>query len=179
MIRVALTGKKTSGKTSVANYLCASYGFKRLSFGNHLKRVCSTAINKPLNKFYDNKSELVGDGPAKWDTYRDVLIKIGQSIKQHYPDIWVDYVLNELNTYYPESNVVIDDLRFLDEYKAIKNEGFYVVKVVRPGIEESNDITETEMDGIPVDLVVYNNGQITELHKVANQIYQTYALERM
>lgn len=67
-------------------------------------------------------------------------------------------------------NVAITGIRFENEYHMIKRYGGKVVKVVRPGVEASNGHTsDTSVDQLMCDKVIFNNGTLDDLAQQAQR----------
>jgi len=73
-----------------------------------------------------------------------------------------------------EFNIAIDDLRFLNEYKALKNEGFFVVRIIRnvPPSPYSNHQSEIEVDKMPYDWIIYNTSTLENLYAELDKIVE-------
>lgn len=96
---------------------------------------------------------------------RDLLIFIGQTWKQRDPKIWINILLRKAKELQEQGFVVIiDDLRFEDEFNALKKAGAVLVRLNlskkeqihrvmrtypetwREMLKKSNDVTETALD---------------------------------
>lgn len=67
--------------------------------------------------------------------------------------------------------VVITDVRFANEARAIKAAGGILVRVERPGSDDGDThASEVELDTYPVDRLVYNGGTIEQLHNEADAV---------
>lgn len=67
-------------------------------------------------------------------------------------------------------NVAVTGIRFENEFGMIKSYGGTMIKVIRPGYQPMNGhISDTELDTLPVDLVVFNDGSLSALAKKAQQ----------
>ena len=177
-VKIALTGKMRSGKSTVALYLVEKYGFKRFSFAEKLKKHANEIFGEQANprKLY------------QW---------FGQTMRQYDPDIWVRKCFESIEmsrlvheTYYIEGvngpfRVVIDDLRQQNEYERCRSEGFIIVRVTAPeeiridrlidSGEEYDDATfyhETEMyvDNFVADYEIRNDGDFNSLHAQVDAI---------
>lgn len=86
------------------------------------------------------------------------------------------------NEYFPEKvkAVVIADIRFMNELKAIKKANGKVIRVIRPGSGLSGSFgshqSESEMQSIPdseFDYIIYNSSSLDDLKQFTNNIVQT------
>lgn len=55
MIRLAVTGFKGSGKSTVALMLAKQLNLKVMAFAGPMKQTCAAVFNIPLHEFYDPK----------------------------------------------------------------------------------------------------------------------------
>jgi dephospho-CoA kinase len=113
-IRVAFVGKSKAGKTWAADFLRRQRGFKKLSLNDGLRQI--------LRKLYYYETHKT----INWQTrvlYYDALYKID-------PDIWVGYMERRLRT--TTRDVVIDDVRYLNEVARLKELGFVIIRIVAP-----------------------------------------------
>ena len=63
-------------------------------------------------------------------------------------------------------NIVITDVRFKHEVKAIREMGGQMWKVHRPSlVSEDTHLSETEIDNLEYDILITNDGSISDLYK--------------
>lgn len=58
---------------------------------------------------------------------------------------------------------IITDMRFPNELKAVKDRGGITIRVERPGLVESNHLSETSLDSATFDFIINNDGSIDDL----------------
>lgn len=153
---VGLIGQAQSGKDSVGDYLCKSYGFYKFSFAYKLKEACAD--------IFELRWEQVGtaEGKATIDprydlTPRTILQKVGVGMREIYPNIWIDRLFNSLQAR-QVNRKVITDVRFLNEVKAIKERNGIVIRVLREDYQalkgkEAQHPSEMEQLAIPEELI--------------------------
>jgi cytidylate kinase len=107
--RIALCGRICAGKTTLADNLVVEHGFKRLSFAAPIKRYAA---------------ELFGMTGKD----RALIQDFGQKMREIDNEIWIKLLLHDIESS-PEQPVVVDDLRFWDEYYALKHRGFTIVRL--------------------------------------------------
>jgi len=107
-MKIAIIGKICSGKSTCAQYLRDKYDFKIHSFGAPVKKYAKEIFNEKLKN-------------------RKLIQEFAQKIKEIDNDVWVNYLLNNINM---NDNIIIDDLRFPNEYSALKKKGFIIVKLL-------------------------------------------------
>lgn len=161
---LAFSGKSKAGKTTAANYLQVNYGFRKLSFADRLKELAKEFY--PFNTI-ESHGELKDKPYKKYDwTPRDFLIRLGHFVRFHDPEYFINYISN-LPT---STNWVIDDLRFKNEAKNLKEMGATLIRLERYKKYLNNivDSSETELDDYDkFDFKVHEvqNTDIKTLHK--------------
>jgi len=114
-------------------------------------------------------------------TVRQLLQEIGTDAMRDslHPSVWVNSLMSEYKCVPADrapngwdcDNWIITDLRFPNEYGAVKSKGGIVVKIERPGIQSTNHPSETSLDeGYPADYTIVNDGTIEDLHKKVGEI---------
>ena len=167
---IAFTGKKHSGKSEASKCL---KDFKDINFKDSL-------IEEVTENFPDLLKELslayrTADIRALFDVkpplVRLLLQNYGTNVRRKdNENYWVDKWLNSIDI---DSNVVADDVRFLNEAKAVKDSGGIVIRITRPGnISNDKHISETEMDKIEPDYEIINSSDkeylYSEIKKIIN-----------
>ena len=118
-MKIALCGHAYSGKSSIAQVLRNKYGFTILSFAEPIKQ--SNLIFDKLNLPKEPKASRRKVYQALGSWARNSLGK----------DIFIKKLEPKLGLY---DKIVIDDLRFKNEYRFLKENGFFIVKVETPWI---------------------------------------------
>lgn len=157
---VAISGKKRSGKDTVANLLQLTTDKKCrvIGFATALKLEVALATGHSVQYIEENKSKfrtlLQG-----WADYRRMI---------NNPSYWIDKL--DLSLQMLESAgyevVLITDLRYKNELKFLRNLGTTLVRVNSTRSEattQDNHPSETELDNEDFPIVINNNGTIQEL----------------
>ena len=109
-MKIAVTGKMCSGKTTLCNYLCEiEPRFQIFSFGKKVKDVAS---------------DLFQMNPKIKD--RTLLTSIGQKMREINKDVWVNYVVQQCKDV---EYCLVDDLRYQNEYEALVKNGFKIIQL--------------------------------------------------
>lgn len=148
---IGIAGFQGSGKDTIADYLCNIYGFKRDSFAATLKDAVAAVFgwDRELLEGRTKESRAWRETVDPWWanrlnmpnlTPRLVLQKWGTEVarKSWHDDTWIASLENKLNR--AHNDIVITDVRFPNEIKAIKNAGGVVIRVVRGPEPEWYDI---------------------------------------
>jgi len=155
-ILLALSGKAGCGKSTIAHQLVTKYAFHKLSFADELKSLCL--------KYFP--SIMAG----KKEHYRKLLQGIGCYFRKWNPNVWVNIMLERISHLLivdPSARIVIDDMRFKNEYYALEAIGFLLVRIERdPELRRKfgynvmdTHISETDLDDMEFHLTILNNGK--------------------
>lgn len=97
--------------------------------------------DQPENR--EKKEEVI---PALGKSPRQIWIEVGNKMREVYPDVWIDYVLKDvdIHTY---GHLIIPDVRFPNEVERIKSLGGKLVLMQRPGVEPGADVSDRALLG--------------------------------
>lgn len=122
-------------------------------------------------------------------TCRQCLLDLGKLGRSYQSNIWIDATLKLVNSFLSDHEykgltflsdrgdpgffdrkiACINDVRFSNEFDALRKDGFFICRIVRPeNVSKINDISEIDMDNIPdskFDYVIVNDGPLTKLEK--------------
>jgi hypothetical protein len=205
---VGILGFIGSGKDTAANYLVAQHGFRRDSFAGALKDAVAQIFGwdrELLEGLTPEAREWREQVDPWWAkrlnmptlTPRWVLQYWGTEVCRQgfHDDIWIASLENKLRT--SKDNIVISDVRFPNEIKAIHNAGGKVIRVKRGPEPEWYEhavnfnagphrlgwaigkdaldkakvhASEYSWVGGDIDIVIENNGTIDDLYKQIHNI---------
>lgn len=140
-------------------------------FADKLKDIVCLMIGKDRHWLEENKNTKLGDD-WKTDkikyTPRLLMKHIGTTLfrDQLIPDIHVNMLFNEYNE---NSNWIIDDLRFRNEYDRVKKYNGVTIYVKRG--EDEIDHVEGQLLESDFDYVIDNNGDISDLISKVKKVY--------
>lgn len=180
MRNLALIGKARSGKDSAAAHLVATQAYTRLAFADALKTMAMginpiVAYGQQSGAYYEQRlSDVVrsvGWEAAK-DNYPEVrrfLQHVGQGVRERQPNYWLSIVTRQIQSAKLwNMPVVVTDVRYENEARALKANGFKLIRLTRgPQVVPTGaagHISETELDGFPVDQEIANNGSLDALY---------------
>jgi len=176
---IGIMGAARSGKDTIATHLKYKYGFIPYSFATPLKDVVGDLFDLSHDQLYGELKEVIDpryDKSPRW-----LLQYIGTDVfRKLYPNCWVDKGVRMYRKRLEEDGevrMVIPDVRFRNEFDAIKEAGGHVWKTVRTdhhgasgGIE--GHPSEVEMQSIPdkeIDMVVSAvTGELGKLYEAAD-----------
>jgi hypothetical protein len=175
--------------------------YKRIAFADPLKKMLSNLLNISLDKFYIrefkegciiNISTLEGSwlGEKLSDSKFNKLVKqldpslmesnlslrqllqyFGTEIMQKYfgKRVWINSTMQNRSEY-----TIVSDLRFIEEYNAVKEKKGIVIYVNRPNYEFGQHASEREMKELlendKYDFIIDNNGSIEDLFNQVKNI---------
>lgn len=139
---LGVTGLISSGKDTVADYLCTFHGFKRLSFAASLKDALS-AIFGWDRELLEGSTKSSREWREQVDTWWAERLNIPNLTPRYamqywgtevcrqgfHSDIWVASVENKLRN--TKDNIIITDCRFKNELAAIKQAGGNTIRIER------------------------------------------------
>lgn len=159
-MKIALMGYARSGKDTVAEMIkeqCRPMG--TLAFGNQLKVE------------FHNMFPHIPRDPKPRDGYE----KFGQTMREIYPNVWIDRLEKSFHILQgSDIGVIITDLRQVNEAKWCKENGFAIVWVSsHPTIRSERSVddaqyhdvntSEEELWMIDYDYLIFNNGTKEQL----------------
>lgn len=164
---IGLNGVARSGKDTVADILHDLYGYQKASFSDMLNRAL-IALNPQvshdltLRRYAEWEEELGYEGAKEIPEIRRLLQAMGTEVGRDLlgANIWVDALFKNL----PNTLTVITNVRFPNEYTAVKERGGVVWRVDRPGFEPALDhISDRALDAYSFDSRIYNDGTVRDL----------------
>lgn len=169
MVKIAIHGKARSGKDAAADLIEGILKFYgkppiRTAFANPIKEIILQMFPQAEKNCLYGPSELrdrtipdVFDNNNQPVTYRKLLLDLGKFGKLYDEDVWVKAVLAQIEKF---DSAVISDLRFKNEYVALKKKNFITLKIEAPTNNYVvNDISEKDLsnfDNSKFDFVVIN-----------------------
>jgi hypothetical protein len=177
-----MIGYAQSGKDTVAAHLVERYGFRRYAFADALKRIAldldpiveappSCAPGWGVLRLSEVVDRLGWEGAKKRPEVRRLLQHLGVAVRDRLdPDAWVNEVMRQLHR--ETAPVVITDVRFPNEAKAIREQGGILVRVERPGVGPVNaHHSETALDDLRPEWTVQNDSDIPDLLDLIDRWY--------
>ena len=159
-MKIAFGYKAGSGKDTCVDYLIKKHGGKKIAFSEPLYDILNYAQNICGFEHTKDRKFLQFIG-TEW----------GREIN---PTIWVDLALKKCDLY---NNFYCSDVRFLNEFDAMRTNGWTLIKLVRDVYSlrngDINHASETQLDLLPDDkwdYIIDNNGTIEDLYTKLDKI---------
>lgn len=177
--KIAICGTLRSGKDSVAKLIRSKEDFYTFAFSEGIWATIKLLFPKEYAKRHEEKP-------------RKLLQDIGQGMRQVDSNVWIQYTFNRI-IHSGAEKVLITDLRQLNEYEALKEAGFYIVRVdARPevriarakaagdnfNIRDMLHETERHVQNFKVDFDIDNNGTFEELDKQVIEMLEQIIQDR-
>jgi len=166
---IGVCGHKQHGKDTIANYftLYRSH-YIQLAFADPLKDAIKVLFDVSDEQLYNPKEKEVVD--PRWNvTPRQMMQKLGTFIRNDFSE---DFFVNHLAMRcFGISRICVSDVRRQNEANFIKERGGIIIKVFRPGMEDSDTHeSETDIENIKEDYFVRNDGSIASLYSKLDHI---------
>lgn len=161
-----------SGKSTIAGIL-NERGYRTIKFAGVLKDMIRTMLlgaGIPYNAVERMIEGDLKEKPIRFPAFEVTPRKLMQTLGTEWgrninENLWADLTMNKAAT--ASGKVVIDDMRFTNEFDAVKRVGGVTVLVRRPGVERPANCHPSEgaLDNHPFDFIVENDGSVQDLVK--------------
>lgn len=176
---VLVSGWAGAGKDCAAALLVEECGFQRVAFADALKEDVAKVTGLPLDWFYTATKDRPLPEPCTAyptaKTPRDILLQHALVRRAIDPDVYSKGVAATIMDA-PGVRFVVSDWRYRSEHKVIAEElgefyRIFRVRIERPGIRQSADPSEHDLDNISMDYVITNDGTISDLRHAVKHFY--------
>jgi hypothetical protein len=196
---ISLSGRKSSGKTTIADLLLKK-GFKKASFATALKEYSSQLFDWDINLLYtqDGKESILKK-PVVWNkqacsrlekivniplffekdcefrTRRQALQYLGTEVLRKSDP---EFHIKEFTNRYKNGDFVCDDMRFINEFESIKKMGGLCIYICRPYFwDYSNHSSEISLNRKNFDYVLLNDGSQHDFLKKFQYFMENQTIE--
>ncbi|AZQ70285.1 hypothetical protein EKH77_02800 [Streptomyces luteoverticillatus] len=175
---IGIIGRARSGKDTVAARLVAAHGFRRMALADPLKDMAFGIDPLIAPAVQDGGTLRLAEAVRLfgWETVKErypearrFLQRLGTEGVRHHinANYWVDVLLQEAGTACRAGDVrpvVVPDVRFENEARALAAHGFALWSVDRPGLRDT--VHESERLSLHHgELLINNNGTLAALHR--------------
>lgn len=198
---IGIIGKKGVGKDTLCDYLVNRYNLEKYSFADPLKRTLIEMFCLKKEQVYEQELKEVID--PRWGiSPREMMQIFGTNIIQNninnfFPNLkteprlfWVEHFINSYKERMitdPNLKIIISDVRFLHEAKAVKEIGGKLIRIIRSTSDDSNlnsdpdqirfqqHSSETELDDLEegwIDDIIDNNTNLEELYQKGSNVIE-------
>ena len=118
------------------------------------------------------------------EKWREFLQVVGTELfRAKDPNVWVNLLIKEVHDLGPNTNIIISDARFNNEFEALKQDGFVLVKIVRYDAErmaEEKVSEEVARHASEIDMLFYegfdhviiNCGTLEDLYRSVDYLIE-------
>lgn len=176
---IAISGKRRSGKSTLAEELHKKYSYIPLHVATPLKQMCKEQFGLSEDQVNGAHKETptVYRAGGKFLTPRDIMIHIGATYRQVDSNFWVNKLILLASSFPEGSIIVVPDVRFKNEIEALKKHGAYLVRLERDEALTGtyiNDPSETELDsyqGWDLHVPAEFNKDMHHLNQIATRVH--------
>lgn len=183
-IIIGLVGVERSGKDTIADYLVANHTFKKHNMADPIREIAKIMFDWPVELLTGAAKDIVD--PITGIKPRDFFTWFGTDISQfaiykQFPalesfipprSIWARAMTTFIKTNIHKHNVVIPDIRFIHEAKALLDAGGILVRISNPDRETESQLNKYDLaqllsssnDYINADTILNNTGTVPELY---------------
>ncbi len=169
MTVIGITGRRGSGKDTVANML-TKQGYENIKFAGALKEMLRTYLRYVGMNAFEIERHIEGPDKEKpipqlsGQNARRAMQTLGTEWGRNLmgPDMWVNSFLLRCNQF---PRVVCSDVRFPNEADMIHELGGKIIRLTRPGLPQLDHPSENLIDELVVDYVILNNSTTESLRE--------------
>ena len=163
------------------------FRFDTISFGDKLKSLLLDIYDLPkANKYllycstkddlyFDlEKNSIQNSDSATSIPLRILLQQTADKIKKNFGEDYFIKSLFRTIENYGKKDVIVPDCRYINEYEALREKGFYIIKIERDDILKDNHDSENSAVNLPdnmFDAKISNNGSLKDLAFTCYDIY--------
>lgn len=174
---IGLSGRRGSGKDTVASLLMRRYRVERLAFADPLREAARAICGFSEEQCVNPALKEVVD--PRWGfSPRQFLQRLGTDVGRAFDEnLWVKRWIARANTALATGRgVVVTDVRFPNELEAVRSLGGKVYRVERnQGRPDASPVdahaSETALDTAVFDGVILNNGTLDDLDRVVGDLF--------
>jgi len=168
---IAFTGPIGSGKTLAADYLVKHYDFVKINFKDAIIKEIKENLPETLRLLkkqagYKYINELFLKKPYH-PIVRTILQNYGTDVRRK--DDVNYWVKKWWATAKEQDKVVVDDVRFMNEFNFIQRCKGDIYRMIRNKSDNSKHISETEQKNIKDDYMIDNNSTKKDLYKILDK----------
>lgn len=176
-IIIGLVGVERSGKDTIADYLVANHNFKKHNMADPIREIAKIMFDWPAELLTGPAKDIID--PVTGIKPRDFFTWFGTDIAQfaiykQFPalessipprTIWARAMTSFIKTHIRTHNIVIPDIRFIHEAKALQAAGGILIRISNPDRETESQINKYDL----AELMSSSNNYISPANKFTNK----------
>jgi hypothetical protein len=170
---IGLVGKAMAGKSVTASYLEKCHEFREVAFADPMRAGLKAMLMLEDRDFAPDSKET----PIEWigQSPRQLLQSLGTEWGRNLVNrrLWVLAMAHKLLPLLRSGHdVVISDVRFMDEAELVHRLGGQLWRIVRPGAETTSHVdhtSEQEQARLVADVTLINNGTEEQLYEAIDE----------
>lgn len=176
---IGLSGKAGSGKDTVAGILYRLYGLHTLHFADPLKTAARVIFGFTSPQLYDPVHKESVDSYWGFSPRKALQLLGTEGCRSVFGgDVWVRSLMKKLISL-PQiiPGVAVADVRFIEEFEALKSCGGFMVRIHRPFSTTlcTNHASEIDLDNrnLDWDFEILNSGTLEDLELQSIRLYES------
>ena len=172
MVVLAFAGRKGSGKDTACDFFVKQYGFEKQSFADPLKESCLQVFDLTPNQLWGTDKDKMDERYDRTPRHLMQLFGTDWIRDQISESFWVDKLIKRCTS--SSKSVVISDVRFANEVDAVHDLGGHVIGIHRETCDADKHESE-DFEGLKeIDMFIYNNYSLQDLHSVLKKAYTIF-----
>ena len=193
---IGFCGKAGAGKSQTADFMCEKYLVHPVAFADPLRMMVAplalmvaSSQEEAHHYLYDGKDKAM---PHVTTSARQLYRDFGDAMRKYDPDVFINLTalkVNLVKQFYKRKSgdpdfdiaIVVDDIRYNNEAKFIKDKGGIIIKVDRPAPELRKVPKHSSENGIDdkyIDFTIANDSTLYDLRQKAYSIGDMYGLAK-
>lgn len=168
---ITISGDVGHGKSFLADAIATFFNCQKVSFSEPLKEKVAEIISENESIEADIALSYLFNRETK-EKYRDLLTSTADKLKEYYGSNYFAKLLVEKLKAYDSNLFVIDDLRYEEELKALKEDfKVFTIKITRPGYpSRQKHSSDLEYYKLNFDLELINDDTMDYINKAIKLI---------
>lgn len=191
---IGISGKARSGKDTFSEMLAAEMNrqayppYVMMAFANELKLSCQSDFDLTWDQLWGDDKEVpderyvqvirtvltgIEETPAKYWTAREIMQNYGAFYRSIDNDFWIKFLFKVAQEK-DYTNVIITDVRYINEADYIINNGGYVIRIERDDKDEVHNMqhpSEIDLDYYKkFDFTILNDSTLEDLKVSAAKV---------
>ncbi|MFI6444705.1 hypothetical protein [Kitasatospora sp. NPDC050543] len=185
-MNIGIIGRARSGKDTAGGWLVEQRGYQRVALADPLKDAAWRVDPITHAGFFAEQRRLsdIIAGPGDWERAKETtpevrrfLQELGAAIRSIDRDFWLRAALTTADAANEAGrNVCITDVRYPNEADALRDRGWHLLYVDRPGIPHLDHESEGALAAEDADYTIVNAGSVA-VYLAAVELFHSRVLD--